>query len=343
MKPHRRVSMQTIADRLGLSKYAVSRALSGKSGVSEETRRRVLAEARNLGYRLPRRTRPEDQAEPSHSGYILIWMDASIQQEGSYWGRILRGIAAACAEEGWQFAVVTPSLQGELLIPTYMERSSCIGHIALGKLPTEFMLSLHASGMPAVLVDHEEPAMEADEILNANIEGGMLLFRHLHAQGCRRIVFVGNELFASSFKERWIGCRLAAEELHSEEDPVRLRKWTIPYAQHRWTDELHLRLHAMTSEPLPDAFICANDDIALSLMGLLKARGFSIPEQVSVAGFDNIDAAAMSVPPLTTVDLAKEALGSRAVEQLSRRQTFPGARTEKILLAPRLIMRESVK
>jgi len=346
----RRVSLQTIADTLHVSKYAVSRALSGKPGVSDATRQRVLAAARALGYRLPAGSASgypgaacaaDEAASAASRGYVLVWMDPAIQTEASYWARVLTGVANGCAEFGWEHALVAPRLgaNGEgPSFPAYMDRRACLGHIAVGGLPTATLAALQAMGGPLVLLDHEEPLVEADAVMNANADGAVLLASHLLYGGRRSFVFVGNDDFAPSFRERWLGCRSAVEAFGGE---TRLRKWTYPYPERRWSDALHAKLAGLDPEDRPDAFVCANDQIALELLRGLHQRGLRVPDDCAVTGFDNIEASVGADPALTTVELAKEALGRRAVEQLARRRAQPGAQPEKVLLSARLVVRSS--
>jgi LacI family transcriptional regulator len=336
----RRVSMQSIADSLGLSKYAVSRALSGKTGVSEDTRRTVVGAARALGYQLPDHS-PDLPVPSLDSGYVLVWMNPAFQSEPSYWGRVLAGIAAGCKYRGWEYAIVAPKSEGEQPFPVFMERSLCIGHIAVGQLSGETLVSLKKLGGPFILLDNEEPLIAADTVLNANMDGAVALTRHLLQAGRRSLLFVGSDDFAPSFRERWFGCKTAVERFGGREAGATLRKWSIPFSEARWSDSLHVRLHAMSAADRPDAFICANDIIALTLMKALQGAGMDIPKDCAVAGFDNIEASADAQPPLTTVELAKEMLGSRAVEQLARKSVERGAHPEKILLSARLVVRQS--
>ena len=108
----RKVSIQTLADQLGLSKYAVSRALSGKTGVSESTRARVLELARALGYRqnTPGSTGVAVAADQSEPPFALICMNQLNRGEPHYWQRVLSGMISGCNERGWHHAIVSPSL-----------------------------------------------------------------------------------------------------------------------------------------------------------------------------------------------------------------------------------------
>ncbi|GGD71932.1 LacI family DNA-binding transcriptional regulator [Paenibacillus nasutitermitis] len=370
-----KISMQQIADRLGVSKYTVSQALSGKPGVSEATRREVTAMAAALGYRIQSRgpaasgsgaesnasSGPKEAAET-----ILIGLNGLHAEEPLFWRRVKEGIDAGCKEFG--------------LIPHYFildkigEKASSLGElvgfplaetkgfIIAGKCPVALLLRLKRTGLPMVLVDHEETVAGADAVLNDNVEAGRMACSQLATQGCKSIVFVGHDRFAVSFRERFWGCRIALDDYNGQGrrkliptglkhaasptgagTPIQLKKWTIPYgASSSWKQSLKRRIGAaIESLDLPDGMICANDDIALELLDLLRLYGVGFPGQCRVLGIDNTAASLKAAVPLTTIDLAKERLGMRAVETFVRRCRYPEAPYEKVILSAKLIVRYS--
>jgi LacI family transcriptional regulator len=357
-----KITMQLIADRLGVSKYTVSQALSGKTGVSEATRGEVIAMARALGYRFPAakktvswptETAPlkSDAAANPHSEElrpcVAIWIHEAQRDEPSFWSRVLDGTIRGCRDHGWQTQVFSFSRLSKVSKSGSIENAplaSCIGAIVLGTLPIRSLnkvVQLQAADAPIILVDHEEPLLQADCILNANLEAAQLACRRILSQGCRRIVFVGKDHFSVSFKERWWGCRQALDEHARQTDGCTLKKWTIPYGQPAWEQQLARRIASLRHDELPDGFVCANDEIALKLLELLQEQSVAVPDCCKVIGIDNIDASASSTPPLTTVELAKELLGWRAVEALARNLAQPSVHAEKIILSARLIVRGS--
>ncbi|NBD22923.1 LacI family DNA-binding transcriptional regulator [Paenibacillus glycinis] len=429
----RKISMQHIADRLGVSKYTVSQALAGKPGVSEATRREVTALAEALGYdlrasgrkgrqpqvlpearRMPQmpsmqgmqplpkkrsmaemRSLPgpehapelqrlqntqsppfEGRIPPPEDGPLLfIGLDERHAKEPNFWKRVVEGLEAGCRLQG-----LTPSFftfgqsahafdeLPELLGASGAERRA-LGFIIAGSCPIGTLLQLARFGLPMVLADHEAPLTGADAVLNANAEAGRMACHHLLSQGCAALAFVGRDSFAVSFRERWWGCRLALDEAKetrraparaayvpdaagatgSSADPggellPQLKKWTIPYggAQWRtWQAVLERRLDAAAAEgSLPEGFVCANDDIALCLLQLLAEKGLG-RRGIRVVGIDNTAPGMEASVPLTTVDLAKERLGIRAVEAFVRKLKQPGSQSEKIILSARLVVRNS--
>ncbi|WP_308638795.1 LacI family DNA-binding transcriptional regulator [Paenibacillus silvisoli] len=376
----RKITMQHIADRLGVSKYTVSQALSGKPGISEATRKQVTAMAAALGYTVAAAGAPspptsdeetdvQSAALPSAETARLIYigMDERHDKEPSFWQRVKEGLEAGCRTYGLRPVFFTFSGQGKdgaeqsfpLPRPDAAGAGIAAGYIIAGKSPLAALLKLKRSGLPIVLVDHEEPLIGADAVLNANADAGRMACHHLLTQECRSLVFVGRDSFAVSFRERWWGCRLAldeAKESRRAADPqsppasiTALKKWTVPYGSlhdQTWRMALERRLDGIMEgtasgrqEELPDGIVCANDDIALFLLHLIEKKG--LQGRIRIVGIDNTAPGMEASIPLTTVDLAKEWLGIRAIEQFVRKLAQPAAQPEKIILSSRMVVRKS--
>ncbi|SDW90194.1 LacI family DNA-binding transcriptional regulator [Paenibacillus sp. CF384] len=365
-----KISMQQLADRLGVSKYTVSQALAGKPGVSEATRREVTALAGALGYKM-RPVPPGPADEVRGARIVHIGLDEHHAKEPHFWQRVREGLAAGCRMHGLTPKFFTFGMAGNRTAQDWLEperesehaaASTVSGFIIAGKCPLDTLLKLKRLGLPIVLADHEEPLIGADAVLNANADAGRMACHHLLTQGCKSIVFVGRDSFAVSFRERWWGCKLAMDESREgrrggerEKTVAQLKKWTVPYGSAQWSSwqtALIRRLDAMYDDvtavakdgpyqpdELPDGYICANDDIALYLLQLLHQKG--VMTKVRVIGIDNTAPGMDAVIPLTTVDLAKEWLGIRAVEQFARKLALSEAQQEKIILSARLVVRNS--
>ncbi|WP_339259252.1 LacI family DNA-binding transcriptional regulator [Paenibacillus sp. FSL R5-0713] len=350
----RKVSIQTLADQLGLSKYAVSRALSGKTGVSEATRARVLELARALGYRqsTPGATNSStaaNHADPSDPPFVLICMNQLNRGEPHYWQRVLSGMISACNERGWHHAIVSPSLgvtdentSPEKAIAPHLDWERCAGIIVMGAFPHTVLQRLSQTGRPIILVDHQEPLLNCDTISHDNLEAGITVARYLMSMNCRRIGLITDDGRAASFAQRKIGIELALNHFHVDTShTTSFREWNIPYENGEWVNQLATNIQNMPDDERPDAWIGVNDDIALQWMHQLQEMGISTPKDCLVIGIDNVHSAVTSSPPLTTVNLCKEELGQRAVEALQRRIERPGTPKETVMLSTTLIPRES--
>lgn len=354
----KKVSMQQIADRLGMSKYTVSQALSGKSGVSEENRLRIQETAKAMGYTLqqthtqrsPKSSQADNQEtnEGTHTTaettpYILVWIQSGYLQDNPFWGKVLTGIATASKELGFEHLIVpiAPHHKTQLQMPSYLDPSHCIGQLLAGTFPAQSVISLKMSGIPLVLIDHNEPLIEVDSVLNNNLDAGKMACQRLLSAGAKRVIFIGDDQFAVSFKERWWGCRMALEDIAGPAEHYHLKKWQITYSGPHMLQHLERKVAALTQETMPDGFVCANDHLALALLPILKRHGLDVPSQIKVIGLDNIEAAAYATPALSTIELGKESLGIRAVETLLYRLKHPGRQVEKVVLSSRFIARDS--
>ncbi|RKN64308.1 LacI family DNA-binding transcriptional regulator [Paenibacillus ginsengarvi] len=346
----KKISMQQIADRLGISKYSVSQALAGKPGVSEETRENVFAMAKALGYRFglhvdPASSKAEEPLAGVSNPYVLLWIKSGRRSDSTFWNRVLTGVIDACDGYGWDHLIISNNVEEtEFVFPAFADRSSCIGMIVLGSMTDSFLISIKKQRIPVVLADHSDPSVGLDCVVNANIEAAKTVCHNLIAAKCRSIMFVGSDRHSVSFQERWWGCKMAAsEEEDKRGEEIAVGKWSLPYGGGGpWGQTLEVEVKKMHGGgKLPDGFVCANDEIAIRLISLLKMHGYDVPAQCKVIGFDDVEMAAHSSPALTTVDFGKETLGARSVEMLHRRIASPDAAPEKVTLSFRLIARQS--
>lgn len=341
--------MEHIARRAGVSKFAVSQALAGKPGVAEETRKRILQAASELGYVWKART---------HSGYgggghngkdgsgakrtvIVLMPTVRFQsRESLFWGRIVDGVVAALAKRDIGVLMMTEHYSERSLRSIHPE--ALLGLIGVGYMSTQLLMEIRQLGLPCVLIDHEDPLVPADAVFMNNFEAVYAMTGLVIRSGRRRLRFVGNPGYASSFRDRWFGFRTALEEAKLEvpssaTDPLLGMEEQHPYLTvDRVVDEL------AGSGGLPEAFICANDNIGYLVLKALARNGIAVPARVAVTGFDHTDEAIdPSLPAISTVQVPREGLGSRAVELLLARIADPARPLEKTMLRGELLLRES--
>jgi LacI family transcriptional regulator len=344
MNMPKKVTMQQIADYLGVSKFVVSKALSGKEGVSAATKERVIQAAAQLGYFAQRsghlkNEKPGQTSEGGAKPSVLVLMPNIRFQtkESVYWGRIIDGISIRLEERGYGMVIVSEhSIDGLLNV---LNPSGLLGMIGVGEISTSLLLEVHRCGLPMVLIDHEDPLIPSDTIFVNNYDCMYRLTRYLIGVGHRDLLFVGNIRFSRSFRDRWNGFRFALEE---EGIPLR--------------DDHLIHLEGITgfsgqiaewasrcreAGTLPGAVVCANDSIAIYALQAFGELGIAVPDDLSLCGFDNIEDAQRVRPALTTVHVPKEALGRRAVDRLFERVASPRDPREKILISGEMVYRES--
>jgi len=345
-----KISMQRIADHVGVSKFAVSKALSGKPGVSPQTRDKIIQAATQLGYFTQKRIRKSSarpgatsiqQRTGSNSTVVVLIPNVRDQNRQSvYWGRIIDGISLSLLQRNLGMMIVTEQAVDSLT--PLMNPDSVLGLIGVGMISGQLLLEVRNRGIPFVLVDHEDPLIPTDTIFMNNYECERRMVHYLLGIGHRWLQFAGNLRFSRSFHDRWLGYRSMLEEYRVPLDQDE-RLLDIEGVDHA---EILNSLGPIVRDlahrkSMPSAIVCANDAIAINLITILTSLGFDVPGQVSVAGFDDIDDAQLSVPALSTVNVNKEAMGRRAVETLLRRIDQAAEPNEKILLEGALVLRES--
>ncbi|GGF93193.1 MULTISPECIES: LacI family DNA-binding transcriptional regulator [Paenibacillus] len=328
-----KVTMQDIADQLNLSKNSVSQAISGKDGVSEETRKLILDTAEQMGY-IYQAGRKKSQTD--QSGYIaLIASDFAFAQKG-FFGEIYLSVEQETRQRGKQLLIQSISQESEeaLILPPILENQGVEGILILSHLSTPYMNKVISKGLPTVLIDHHYPAVKADCILTNNRFAAYEAIHYLTELGHRNIGFVGDINFSPSYYERYEGFRLAMREAGLE-----MRKeWLLLDA----TEQTEYMMNAIKSiADQPTAWFCVNDGLGFILNSTLQQQGFQIPQQVSICSFDNGQLSQLSTPLTTTMGIDLKTFGRKAVEQLFWRMDHKHEPFVEILLPTMLIARES--
>lgn len=297
-----RTTLQTIADETGLSKYAVSRALSGKSGVSEATRQRVIEAAARLGYERPQ------EADLRPLGVIFNRADV-INSELHM--QIQNGVQREAERLGFSVRIHWTNA-GQDLEPT---ARSCAGLMICGNYDAATLARAYAVGVPIVRQGWLEPLEPVDLVSGTDHEAGSAVANYLLALGHREIAYVHGEPRYRGRMERLYGLREVMER--TEGAVLHHLVWEDGSGFAAVLEAL------LAGGASPTAYFCAHDGIALTVVTELLARGVRIPETASVVGFGDYTAAVQVLPRLTTVKVHGVAMGAMAVRILDARLNTP--------------------
>ncbi|MEK3731801.1 MULTISPECIES: LacI family DNA-binding transcriptional regulator [Paenibacillus] len=333
-----KVTLQEIAEFAGVSKFAVSRALSGKPGVSKETRDMILKAAGQLGYfkdqPLPAKERSQLQ-EADHrkwSGAVLVLFPNVRHQnrESLYWGPVFDGISARLNQKGLDIVTLTEPSNDHMF--SLLNPQGLLGIVTVGSVTTQNLLDIKKLNIPVVMIDHMDPAFQSDTVFTDNLSAMRHMMTKLVSRGFTSFQYVGNIGDAPSFYERYLGYMsvLADHQLGMGQIPELISPDIGLHFQETLSK-------ALTEHELPELFVCNNDITAMFVIDVLKSRGIDVPGQVQVTGFDNTyDDPAI----LATVNVDKELLGMRAVDQLLWRIVNPGSNYERLLIQADVLVRE---
>ena len=331
----KRVTMQDIADRLTITKNSVSQALTGKPGVSEETRKQVLKVADELGYRYTPKTTSR-QIDHHRTGNIgLIASDFAFSMK-SFFGDIFLSVEEEVQKRSKNLLLQSINKQANenLKLPSFIEDKSVDGIIILSHLTNDYINKVLATGIPTVLIDHHHPKIQADAILTNNRFGAYTVVQHLLELGHRDIAYVGNIGFSPSYQERLEGYLLA------------LRDYGVqPQEEFMFTDALEEEavINSFISQvPVqPTAWFCVNDGLGYLVNSGLQRNGIHIPADASVCSFDNGQLSRLSTPRITSMDIDLRLFGRKAVERLFWRTENRSEPYEEALLPATLVKGDS--
>jgi LacI family transcriptional regulator len=329
----RRITLADIGGRLGISKNAVSLALSGKPGVSQNTRLAVKRVAAELGYLPPNR---HEEGRPLR---VALVAEASIFHRPAtlFFGPLLHALQQALLKRHCSLTIFSLKSDEMEPLPLWLAREGFDGLFGLSKLPTEYLLALASIG-PLTLIDHYDPAVACDQVLTENEAGAYAITRHLLDLGHRRLGFLGNLAHAPSYQERYQGFIRAVHAFGPSATSA---------AEWQWTEAKENSFDILTFyqqlDSKPSAWVCANDLLALSLMDVLQERGVAIPDEVAIAGFDDLDVGIPISRSLTTMHVDVQRYAEMAVDTLARRMHDPIVPYQTMRLVPRLVVRESTE
>ena len=339
----KKVSMQDIANAVSMSKYAVSRALSGKSGVTPETRQFIIDAAKQLGYVHPKKTDsgiigPHDDINRDRHTIAVIMIDERFQsRENPYWGGILDGLQAYAAEKNLGMIVISEA--AALKFGSVINPDSLLGMIVIGHLPTDVLFAIKQTNVHIVMVDYEHQMLPCDTVFMSNFDCMRKLVQYLVGLGHQSFMFMGSVAASRSAYDRWWGFLSTLEDCGiKHQQPVELlnaynfsRLETENFVG-RWIKQ-QKKLQA-----LPTAFVCNNDVLASDLIAILKDNDIGVPEDCSVTGFDDCF---YGKNKITTIRSELETMGRRAVDTLIWRMQHPGVPHEKILISGELVIKET--
>ena len=328
--------MYDVAERANVSIATVSRVYRNPDTVREQTRERVLAVARELGYvpsgnarGLASRTTGvlglcfPDYADPD----VENDETADFDQQTLYADEITRGMERAARRHGYAL-LIAASLAGgpESLVSTVAGRVD--GFAVLARTVATEDLELISRRLPVVMIAGPREIDHLDHLEVANLDGEFALTTHLIADhGLRRLAFVGGGADSPDAQARFVGyqqaLRTAGLPVPAEPDI----RGDFTQAEGRTATR-----RLLDRGPLPQALVYANDQMAIGGLDVLERREVRVPEDVAVVGFDGIPLGRAVRPALTTVTQPMRKLGETAVDLLVERLTEPDREPRSMML-----------
>lgn len=322
-------TLEDIARVLGVSKSTVSKALSGAGDVSDAMRRSVVETAVELGYS---RIRRGDEA-PRLAVFITNMGYAS-QEDFGY--EVLVGFRKLAEPAGYQVSVIPleRELEARVGYDQYMMQQNYLGALFLGLSPEDpWLQDFETCRTPAVLYDNRVSGNPRISYVGVdNAEGLRLAVGHLKTLGHRRVGYLSSPLNSYVYRQRHAAFFQALWEWGLPREESLARSGPRP------EQCLPLHLNGLLEQGCT-AVICSHDSLAAAVLVQCREMGISVPEDLSVLGFDDLPLCQAARPPLTTIRQDRAQLGKSAYCALASQ--LEGVRLSTFLLHPELIPRAS--
>jgi LacI family transcriptional regulator len=328
-----RSTIYEVSKLAGVSLATVSRVINNSGRVTEKTRRKVEAAMRELGYR-PNSIAQSLASNRSNSVGILV-----PELHGPFFGNMLSGIEAELrgAEKHVIITVGHSDEAKEIDGIEFLITRRCDALILhVDAVPDDYLVKLDEA-VPVVLINRTLPALAGRCVNLDNELGGRLATRALLDRGHRSLACISGPLWKRDARERLEGFRNALHERGVEPNPELIVEGDFQESGGR---EGMKRLLA-TGIPFT-GLVCGNDSMAAGAVDAARASGLSIPEDLSVVGFDNILFASWVHPQLTTIDYPVVDMGRMAARIVLQHVYDASLEDVRNLFEPKLIERASV-
>ncbi len=324
-------TLQTVALKAGVSINTVSRAINNKTDINSSTRKKILRIAKEVGYirnaaAVALRTRKTKTlgviiADNSNPFYAEVLSGIEAEAKNNDYHIILANTQRSYQEEETSIALLSAKQIDGLLIAPVQEKD-------------EDIQKLIHSDLPFVIVGRDYEDLPVDAVFNDEIRGGYLATEYLIKKGYRKVFFIGGYLYKSPARKRLEGYKKA---LHDYGIPVEEEQIIIGDID--MEDGYDCTRKMLDRKIDFQAIFCYNDMMAFGAMKAIKERGYRIPEEIGIVGYDDILFSSLVSPPLTTVHLKKQELGKESVRLLLSRINGKHQKNKKIVLDVDLVVR----
>jgi LacI family transcriptional regulator len=242
-----------------------------------------------------------------------------------------------------QFNFISEQDEKNLTLPLDLQ-AEVSGIIILSVFAIDYIEQIMKQNIPVVFLDGpsnlETVAQYGDIMICESYNSIRKIVNDLISQGLKKIGFIGDITYCKTINDRYAGYLSALHYAGIEKDETIIANYH-PVHKFYKTDEVEKAISGFSS--MPEAIVCANDDIALDVIRCLRNRGLSVPQDVSVTGYDNVEGMAQVEPFLTTVRVGNQRLGRRLVQQLMWRIQNPTFPKEVVFIGVEVIFRQSSK
>ena len=347
MKP--KVTIQDIADALGISRNTVSKAINNSEGIADATREKILQKAIEMGYKqfsyvnsLDEFLSPASAAaggRGSFAGEIALLSGVFFTQS-HFASVMLDRFHRELSQMGYSLSMhrVEPENIASLTLPITFSKERISGIVCIEMFDRKYDEMICSLGLPVLFVDGPNKrsgfSLPCDQLYMENTAPVTEFVNGMLERGIKKIGFIGNWEHCQSFFERYTAFRSAMTLAGVPVEEKYCIKEQVP-------EEVEKRIMALKS--LPDVFICANDFVADDTIRSLAKHGKKVPDDVMFCGFDDAPESRNMQPPLTTIHIHTQIMAFSAAELILSRIREPSLDYRIIHTETYLIRRASTR
>ena len=312
MGQKKKVKLEDIAEKLGVSIVTVSNALKGKKGVSDEMREKITRTAQEMGYHSVQR---EKKTRDSHVVGAIV-AERYVREFPSFYMEVYKNISQEAMKRGGLTMLEVASREKENLEEKFSAFQDCEveGIILIGEMKKGYIDALRREykNVPIVCVDYYDVYEDMDYIVTDGFGGMEQMTRLMIKEGIRDLAFVGTVNATKNITDRYLGYCKALDRAGIEDAKYNI----IP---DRDSSGEVFDLNPQLPEKLPQGFVCNCDRTAFAVIRKLKERGMRVPEDVSVVGFDNYPPDVSGGRQLSTYQNDEQVLARLSIHTMIRR------------------------
>ncbi len=345
----KRVTIQDIADALGISRNTVSKAINNSGGLADATRDKILKKAVEMGYKqfsyvsilAEAAANDPTLSVPAGRTEVALFTASFFTQSNHFASLMVDGLEQELQRLGYTLKLhfVSPADLSARMLPATFIKEEAAAVLCIEMFNYAYDEMLCGLGLPVLFVDgpnkRDGTSLPADQLYMDNTTNITRLVNDLLARGVRRIGFVGDPMHCQSFFERYTAYRTAMLLAGAPVD----EDWCLP------SNHAHINAGRLATlvrqDKLAEVYLCANDFIALDIQRTLGTLGKEVPRDVMLAGFDDAPVSRMVTPGLTTIHIHSQAMAFSAVQLLMTRIKEPDLDYRTIHTETELIYRDS--
>lgn len=344
-----KVTMQDIADSLGISRNTVSKAINNTGSLSDATKDRVITKAIEMGYKqfsymnTDVRERQGAELQKSHGKRDISLFATGFIGDSHFASTMIDKFQREITQLGYHLVIhrILPEELEALQLPSAFNKETVAGIICIEMFHYEYNQMVCSLDMPVLFVDssvcgYHEP-LRADRLYMDNQSCIYALVKEMADRGKRRIGFIGEYLHCQSFFERYMAYRNA---MYLMGLPCQEKYCIIGNAADIGYSE-YLMECLSGIDDMPDVFLCANDFVAIDTLNVMQKLGISVPDDVYLCGFDDSPEAKLITPSLTTIHIHSQIMGLFAAQLLCSRIQEPTLDFRTVYAETSLVYRES--